>query len=421
MGWNVDKENFFEPIKETVSAFKLRGSYGSLGDQTFIDPDANNPNWYPFYPSLGTASPSGTNWLFGGSQQAAVSPSNLINRNLTWVTTNTLNLGADMSFFKNKLNATFEWYIRKANDFAGPAEALPGLLGATPPSVNNAAMETRGKELSVSWRDKIGEVSYGARLAVSDYKGKVTEYPNPTGLLNTWYVGQNMGDIWGYTTVGLFQSQAEIDAAPSQSKISGRTWKVGDVRYADVNGINGVDFGDNTVSNPGDRSVIGNNTPRYSFGFTGDVSYKNFDVSFFIQGIGKRDAWIGSNYFWGITGDEWQSSPFDVHLDRWTENNPNGYFPKFYLTDENGKNMNTQTRYLQNAAYLRFKNLQVGYALPKTLLEKIGFNKARVYISVENLFTVTSLIKTMDPELSISDAKIYPLQRTFSAGVNFSF
>ncbi|MGJ1422291.1 SusC/RagA family TonB-linked outer membrane protein [Sphingobacterium spiritivorum] len=423
LGWNLDKEAFFEPILPTISAFKLRGSYGALGDQAFLDTDPNNPVWYPFYPNLGTTSPPGTNWLFGGNQQASVTPPTLVNPDLTWVTTTTLNIGADMSFLQNKLNASFDWYIRKADDFAGPAQALPGTLGATPPTVNNAAMETRGMELSLSWRDKIGEVGYGARLSLSDYKGKVTRYPNPTGLIgsNIWYSGQAMGEIWGYTTYGLFQNQAEIDAAVPQTKISARTWKPGDVRYVDLNGNGEIDFGTNTISNPGDRSVIGNNTPRYAFGFTGDVNYKSFDLSFFIQGIGKRDAWIGSNYFWGITGDEWQSSPFDVHMDRWSEQNPNGYFPKFYLTDENGKNTQTQTRYLQNAAYLRFKNLQIGYGLPKGWLDKIGFSKARIYVGVENLFTVTSLIKTMDPELSISDSKIYPLQRTYSAGINFSF
>ncbi|MFD2904892.1 SusC/RagA family TonB-linked outer membrane protein [Sphingobacterium anhuiense] len=421
VGWNIDKENFFEPIKETVSAFKLRGSYGSLGDQAFLDTDPNNPQYYPFYPGLGTTSPTSTDWLFGGNREAAVRAPGIVNPDLTWVTTTTLNLGTDISFFQNKLNTSFDWYIRKANDFAVSSVALPGILGTTPPPVNDGAMETRGFELSVAWRDQIGDVKYGLRAVLSDYKGKITQFPNPTGSLSTWYTGQTMGEIWGYTTYGLFKDQAEIDAAPSQSKISGQTWKPGDVRYVDRNGIDGIDFGTNTVDNPGDKSVIGNNTPRYSYGFTGDVTYKNFDMSFFIQGIGKRDAWVGSNYFWGITGDEWQSSPFDVHMDRWSESNPDGYFPKFYLTGENGKNTQTQTRYLQNAAYLRLKNLQFGYGLPKSWLEKAGFGKARIYVSIDNVFTSTKLIKTMDPELSINDAKIYPLQRTYSAGINLSF
>lgn len=419
-GWNVDQEAFFEPLKKTVSAFKLKGSYGVLGDQAFLDVDGARV-WYPFFPSLATASPSGTSWLFGGSQQAAVFAPSLINTDLTWVSTSTLNLGTEISFFQNRLNTTFDWYIRKADDFAGPSAAYPGILGVSPPAANNAAMETRGIELSISWRDKIGELGYGLRANISDYQGKVTRYPNTTGAFNDWYAGKKMGEIWGYETYGFFQTAEEVANAPTQKAISGQKWTPGDIRYVDRNGDGKIDFGNNTLANPGDRFIIGNNTPRYSFGFTGDLNYKNFDFSFFLQGIAKRDAWIGSNYFWGIVDSEWQSSPFTVHQDRWTPENPNAYFPKLNLNGQSVKYTQAQTKYLQNAAYMRLKNIQLGYTLPKEWLAKIGFAKARLYMSVDNVFTVTSLIKTMDPELSIDDAKIYPLQRTYSAGINLSF
>lgn len=415
-GWNVDQEEFFEPVQHVVNNFKLRASYGSLGDQSFL-----GENWYPFFPALGTISPNGSNWLFGGSQQAYVRPPGLVNLDLTWITSKQVNVGADFSFLDNRLSAVFDYYIRKATDFAGPAEQLPAILGQTPPNKNNAAMETRGFELSLGWRDKIGEVSYGLRAILSDYKGKVTKYPNPTGSLSTWREGQEMGEIWGYVTHGLFQSDQEIADAPSQNKISGSQWTVGDVRYQDIDGDGEISFGSNTVSNPGDRTIIGNNTPRYQYSFALDLNWKNFDASFFLQGVGKRDAWVGSNYFWGIVGDQWQSSPFSAHKDRWTESNPNGYFPKFYLSNQNDKNTQTQTRYLQNASYLRMKNIQLGYTLPTAAVDRIKFSKIRVFASVENAFTITNLFKTVDPELFFSDAKIYPLQRVFSAGVNLSF
>lgn len=416
LGWNIDREPFFKSLERVINRFKLRGSYGSLGDQVFL-----GSNWYPFYPGLGTTSPTGSNWLFGGNQQAAISAPGLINNQLTWITTKSLNLGVDLAFHQDKLTVGFDWFERRATDFSGPAEAVASILGAAPPSANNAGMKTSGFELSVQWRDRIGKLGYGLRAQLSDYQGVVTKYPNPAGLLSNWYEGRKMGEIWGYTTLGLFKDQAEVDAAPSQAKISGRKWTPGDVRYADLNGDGIIDFGNSSLSNPGDRSIIGNNTPRFAFGLSGDLNWKNFDFMFFFQGIARRDAWIGSNYFWGIVGDEWQSSPFEVHLDRWSADNPNGYFPKFYLTGENGKNTQTQTRYLQNAAYLRLKQVQLGYSLPKTLLSKIRFAKARLYIGAENIFTITKLIKTMDPELSISDAKIYPLQHTVSAGINLSF
>lgn len=419
-GWNLDKEAFFEPLRKAVNALKLRGSYGSQGDQSFLD--ASAPNWYPFYPSLGTTRPTSTGWLFGGAQQAAVTPPGLVNPLLTWVTTTQLNIGADAAFLDNRLKASFDWYIRKADDYAYTGTALPAVLGTGVPIENNAGVETRGFEVMLSWSDKIGEVNYNLRGVLSDYRGKVTAFANnPQGDNGNFYVGRSLGEIWGYQTVGLFQSTEEVSKSPSQSKLNGKTWTPGDVRYADLDGNGTIDWGNNTLSNPGDRRVIGNNTPRYAFSFTGDASWNNFDIYIFLQGIAKRDAWVGSNYFWGVNGDEWQSSLFTEHYDRWTPTNPNGYFPKYYLTSEMGKNMNTQTKYLQNAAYLRIKNVQLGYSLPKSLLDPIKFNKVRFYVSVENLATFTNLIKTMDPELSIGDAKIYPLQRTYSAGVNVSF
>ncbi|ATP55675.1 SusC/RagA family protein [Pedobacter ginsengisoli] len=416
VGWNVDKESFFEPVKKYVNSLKFRGSYGELGDQVFLD-----LNYYPFYPSLGTARATSTSWLFGGTQQASVSLPGLVNDQLTWITSSTLNFGVDAAFFNNKLNASFDWYIRKATDFAGPSAALPALLGTNPPTVNNSAIKTKGWELSLTWRDRIGEVSYGLRTMLSDYGAKVTRYPNPTGLLSTYYQGLDMGEIWGYSTVGLFQTAEEIAAAPSQSLISTAQWTPGDVRYADLNGDGKIGPGASTLADPGDRKVIGNSTPRYSYGINADASWKGFDMQVFVQGVGKRDASITSNYFWGIVGDEWQSSLFTTHLDRWTPSTPNGYYPKYYMSGENGKNTQVQTRYLQNAAYLRVKNVQLGYTLKKNLVERIKLNKVRFYFSVDNLATITKFTEALDPELTMSGGKVYPLQRSYSAGVNVTF
>ena len=167
--------------------------------------------------------------------------------------------------------------------------------------------------------------------------------------------------------------------------------------------------------------MIGNTTPRFSYGLNLSADYKGFDFSLFLQGIAKRDAWIDSNYFWGIVGDQWQSSVFTVHSDRWTEDNPDGYFPKFYLTSQNNKNTQTQTRYLQNAAYMRIKNMQIGYTFPKSLISKINFERLRVYVSGDNLATFSSMFNTIDPEFSATNGKLYPLQRTWSVGLNVTF
>ncbi|KYP14048.1 TonB-dependent receptor [Flavihumibacter sp. CACIAM 22H1] len=415
-GWVLSKESFWKPIDQYINSFKLRASYGSLGDQSFLQ-----NNYYPFYPNLVTIAPRSTAWLFGGSQQAAVSQPSLINPNLTWITTSTLNFGVDASFLNNRLSGSFEWFIRKSEDFAGPSQAVPAVLGTTPPTTNNAAMETRGFELTLKWADQIGDFGYGIRGVLSDYRGKVTRYPNPNKLLSTWYEGLSMGEIWGYTSEGLFSTNEDASKAPNQKRIYGGNWGAGDVQYRDLNGDEVIDFGNNTVDSSGDRRIIGNNTPRYAFGLNLEANWKGFDVQVFVQGIAKRDAWIGSNYFWGVVDSEWQGSPFTVHKDRWTPANPNGYFPKFYMSGEVNKNQQTQTRYLQNAAYLRLKNLQLGYSIPAAITDRVKISKARLYVSVDNLFTITKLQKTMDPELSISDGKIYPLQRTISTGINLTF
>jgi TonB-linked SusC/RagA family outer membrane protein len=423
-GWNVDKENFWTSIRNTINTFKIRGSYGSSPDQLFLGYPSNTSYsnysaWYPFYPGLGITSPTNTSWLFGGAQQAAISQPPLVNSNLTWVTTTSYGIGADFSMLKNRLSLSYDYYIRKADNFAGPSQVLPSLLGTSVPSINNAGMKTTGFEVTAQWKDRIGDWGYSARVSLSDYTGTVTQYNNPTRSLSTWYVGQKMGEIWGYTTDGLYRSADEAAKAP-KAAFWGSTWNAGDVKYKDLNGDGIINTGLNTADSSGDRRIIGNSTPRYLFSTLLTADYKGFDLSIFLQGVLKRDAWIGSNYFWGITGDEWQSSPFQANMNRWTANNPNGYFPKYYMSSQNNKNTQVSDRYLQNAAYLRIKSIQLGYTLPTGLLSKAKIQKMRVYFTAENVATFTKLIKNLDPELSINDGKIYPLQRTFSCGVNIT-
>lgn len=412
--WVLSKETFWKPVEPYVNMFKFRVSYGTLGDQGFTD------SYYPFYPSMSTTAPASSNWLFSDGKHAYVSYPGLINPNLTWVTTSTIDFGVDMTFLNNRLNFVFDWYKRSAKDFVGPAEVLPSIIGTSSPQTNNSAMETKGFDLSLAWRDHIGEFNYGANFVLSDYMSEITDYPNPTGLNTTWYKGRKVGDVWGYETIGFFRSEEEIASAPSQEKIYAH-WTPGDVRYKDLNNDNAIDWGDNTLDSPGDKKVIGNTTPRFSYGLNLSADYKGIDFSIFFQGVAKRDAWVSSNYFWGIVGDQWQSSVFTIHEDRWTADNPNGYFPKYYLSSQNNKNTQTQTRYLQNAAYMRIKNLQLGYSFPKSLISKINFERLRVYMSVDNLATVTNMIDTIDPEFSATDGKLYPLQRTWSLGVNVTF
>ncbi len=423
--WILSREAFWEPLESTVNSLKIRASYGVLGDQGFTS------NRYPFYPNLNVRSPTAANYLFGGGRESFIGNPPLINSSLTWVTVSTLDFGADLSFLSNRLTVSFDWYRRSMDDYVGPAEALPAFLGSSAPQTNSAAMKTEGIELTVGWRHK-GTFSYGINAVLSDYSSVVTKYPNPRKIITSWYAGQKIGEIWGYETQGLFQSEAEIASAPSQSMLYNR-WLPGDVRYVDLNGDNQIDWGNSTVENPGDTKVIGNVTPRFAFGVNTNAQYKDFDLALFFQGVGKRQeapspTSTTANFFWGVTGDIGQSSGYAPHYDRWSEDNRDGYFPRYYLTAaEMNKNKQTQTRYMLNAAYLRVKNVQLGYTLPSSMARRFG-QKFRVFVNAENLLTVTRFIKTMDPEFLITpgksigvDGKVYPLQRVWAAGLQVTF
>ena len=418
VGWNVHLEPWWDAISlnNLLNTLKFRYSYGSQGDQS-------QTGWYQFFPSLGTSAPTSSNWYFQSGREARTSAPGLVNPALTWITTTVSNFGIDLTAFSNKLSVTAEIYKRSAKDFLGPARNLPAILGTNPPQENIAAIENKGFELTLNWRDRVGEVGYSLRGVLGNYNAWVTRYPNEARLITNWYEGEKMGSIYGYTTEGFFTGDADVAKHADQSKLYSR-WGAGDIKYADLNGDGVIDWGDNTVDNMGDRSIIGNSTPQYTYSLFGDVTWNNFDFSFFLQGVGKRDIFFGSgtNYFWGITGSEWQSSPFTVHMDRWTPTNPNGYFPKFYMSGENGKNMNTQTKYMQNGAYFRLKNVQLGYTIPTSVFQGIGIQKLRVFALVENVFTISPLQRhsTIDPEIAISDMKIYPMQRGYSMGVNLT-
>jgi TonB-linked SusC/RagA family outer membrane protein len=424
--WVVSREDFWSREVETrVNLLKLRASYGSLGDQGFL-----GSNYYPFYPSLAANAATSTSWLFNGSRDNNVSYPAMVNTALTWVTSTTIDVGLDVGALGNRLTASFDWYRRSSDDLVGPAEQLPAVLGASAPQTNNAALLTTGFELILTWRDQAGKVNYGARATLANSKSVVKRYPNENKAIDSWYDGAVVGDIWGYVTEGYFTPQ-EIDADPTlqqrQAEIFAK-WTPGDIRYADLNNDGFVTQGDRTVKNHGDLKIIGNSTPQYAYGLMLDAAWRNFDVSCFLQGVGKQDVWMNgetNNYFWGIIGvsnSEFQSSVFSIHKDRWTAENPSGYFPKYYLSEENNKNTKPQTKYLQDASYLRVKNFQLGYTLPKLLLEKVNIAKLRVYVSGENLLTITRMPKTIDPEFATTSAgKVYPLQQTWSCGLNLTF
>ena len=320
----------------------------------------------------------------------------------------------------------------------GPAPQLPLVLGIAPAIVNNADMKSYGFEIELSWRDRIGEVDYGVKFNLADAQQKVVKYPNTTNAFNDWYAGKMSGEIWGYTSLGIAKTDEEMKehlaSLPNggQNQL-GNKWGAGDIMYADINGDGKIDGGKGTLADPGDQRIIGNSTPRYNFGLVLDASYKGFDVSIFFQGVGKRDyaPIVGTNgaVFWGAVNNIWQSMAMEEHFDYFRpEGHPmganlNGYYPRPDFTSN--KNHQVQTRYLQDASYIRLKNLQIGYTLPKQWINKLHINRCRVYVSGDNLWTGTSLASMFDPEtLAAGDwgsGKTYPLSKVISFGLNVNF
>lgn len=412
VAWRVSEEKFWEPIRGWFDNFKLRASYGSLGNQALDESRYGN---FPYLATYGINTKYGA--LLNGTRPVAVSVPGLVSASFTWEIVNQIDFGFDASFFGGRLNTSFDWYRRNTKDMLTAGQALPAVLGTSVPQENAADMKTVGWEVSLEWNDRLSNgFGYHIKGVLSDYQASITKFSNPTKLLGTHYVGEKLNEIWGYVSNGLFQSDEDAKAA-DQSYLSGGSWGAGDVKYEDLNNDGKIDIGKNTLDDSGDRKIIGNSTPRYSYGITAGFDYKGFDFEMFWQGIGKRDYWLGGSQFWGFT-DEW-CTPLTSSLDYWTEDNRDAYFPRLHHYGVNGGNHQVSTRYLQNAAYLRLKNVVLGYTIPRSITEKVKISRLRVFVQGENLLTFTPLIDSYDPETL--NNMTYPINKKISVGLNLTF
>ncbi len=422
VGWNMAHEPFFEPLSDKISMFKLRGSWGRLGNM-------NTDNWYPFYLNMPVSSSAGS-WLVDGKRPNISSAPGIVSTLMTWETIQSWNIGLDWNALNGRFIGVLDLFNRTTKNMIGPAPELSSLLGTGVPQVNNADMESYGWELELTWRDMIQDFSYGIKLVLSDDRQRILRYPNDSYNLSNWYNGRMNGEIWGYTTVGIAKSDEEIVQHLEKNRPSwGSSWAAGDIMYKDLNGDGMVNSGANTLDDHGDLTIIGNSLPRYKFGITLDTAWKGFDFRMFLQGVGKRDYVLGGPYFWGAdAGGMWQSTGFEEHWDFFRdENNPLGanldsYYPRPLFGSN--KNQQTQTRYLQNAAYLRLKNIQLGYTLPGNVSEKVSLQSVRFYVSGDNLLTFSQITGIFDPELLGGDwgpGKLYPLSKVISVGLNINF
>ncbi|WP_126972991.1 SusC/RagA family TonB-linked outer membrane protein [Gynurincola endophyticus] len=429
--WRISEENFFLPLNNVISDLKFRGSIGSLGNQQISSA-------YPYIPTMRA---SVMNYILGGEKARSYSVPNPVSGSFTWETAITYNGGIDVSFFRNRLNISFDKYIRNTEDILASDVKLPSVYGASEPIVNVATIQTKGFELAVNYRDHFMLLNkpfkYSFNVALSDNHSVVKKINNPTKLTYSLYEGKEIGEIWGYITDGFFQTDAEARTYPVDQVFLNRVRRdnnipirAGDLRWLDLDGDNVISAGKNTIDDPGDQRVIGNSTPRYMYSFGGNANWNNFDISFFFQGLGKMDWYPGNNAdrFWGPYSRPYFSFiPNDFEKDVYSPDNTNAYFPNllaYVALNANNELRATNNRYLQDLAYLRLKNLTIGYTVPNNITKRALLKGLRVYVSGENLFTFTKLrSKYIDPEQAMSqiDGRVYPFSKTISFGIDMSF
>ena len=435
-GWRISEESFFQPVRQWIDNLKVRGSFGSLGNQ-------NISSYYSFARLISISS---LGYTFGeGSVLPKYSSlSAPIASGMTWETAQQWDFGFDLTMLGNRLNLTVDGYIRDTKDMLTDGVDLPGVYGADLPDMNAADLRTKGYEITLNWRDRLTlgnkPFEYSVGLNLSDYKSVITKYDNENKTFaKDYYEGMEIGEIWGYVTDGLFQTDEEAKAYAEKVDLSyvlkGQTggWQAGDVKFVDLDGDGKVGIGSNNVDNPGDRKILGNSLPSFSYGISASAQWNGFDVSAFFQGTG--------NHYWYPAG---QSMPFwgpysypylsflqkDFLADVWTAENTDAYFPRAMAYSASGGVLsNVNDRYLQNLRYLRFKNLTVGYTLPQSWTGKARIESVRIYFTGENLCYWSPLKKHsryVDPEAAIdrSDAynnAYYPWQKSFLFGIDVTF
>ncbi|WP_199141246.1 SusC/RagA family TonB-linked outer membrane protein [Pedobacter sp. ASV12] len=443
--WIASSEDFLKPLEPVLSTFKLRTSYGDLGNQNVGD--------FAYIQTLPTGTSS---YLIDGTQRQVItgSPKLLIDpNNYTWERVSTLNMGTDIGLFNNKFLLTFDYYSRDTKGMLTNGQELPAVLGTTVPSQNAADLRTKGWELSVTYRDKFDlgsqPFNFSAKVFLADSKSKITKFKNEQNLFSSYRVGQNIGEIWGLENDGFFQNASEIKALDQSAIVPWGALSVvpGWPKYKDLDGNGKIERG-LSANNPKDLKIIGNSADRYSIGANLNMDWNGFDLGIFLQGVLKRDFYPHHYLFWGPYQQPYANVyPWNLDFYRATADspaqrakhsasylaagladaNPNAYYPvlQSWLADANyGAGLDIpQSKYLLNGAYLRIKNITLGYTLPAKLSRRIRASRLRFFASLDNVYEFSSIKKYVDPEAinQSSSAWAYPYQRKYAFGLNLDF
>ncbi len=460
--WRVDQEDFLLD-NDLVSFLKLRGSYGSLGNQFVTE--------YGYIPTM---SAFNGNYIIDGALPQRITPPQLVSSNYTWEDVTSVNLGIDLGLFEDRIMVNFDYYIRDTEGMLTLGKDLPDVLGASEPAENAADLRTTGWELGVNYRNTFTVLgkpfNFDTKFILSDTRSEITRFDNPNGNLTQFYEGMELGEIWGLTSDGFFTSEAEIEALDQSSLIPWGALSIvpGWPKYVDQDGNGAIEKG-LTIDDPKDLSVIGNVLPRLRFGVNLGFEWAGFDVSAFFQGIGDRDYYPIDYLYWGFYQQPYAggyahlmdfyrgADDSEVDMAKHSQSyidaglasaNTDAAYPilQAWLADRNlGERIDEskglaipQTEYLLDASYVRFKNLTIGYTLPNTLTEKVGISNLRIFVSGENIAEWSELKDYYDPEAitnivdgrlnpavsngrQVGSGYVYPFQRRYAAGINLNF
>ncbi|MDP2338301.1 MAG: TonB-dependent receptor [Bacteroidota bacterium] len=394
-GWRISEEPFFANLKDKINNLKLRASWGKLGNQ--------NIGSYPFSSDVNL----GLKYVFDKQVLSGAGITDLANTEISWETTTSSNIGVDVTLL-DKLNITADYYYKKTDDILLPLD-IPKIIGMNAPAQNAGVVENKGWDLGINYSDWEHEFKYEIGINISDVKNKVLDLRgvNKTGITVN-HEGQPMYSLYGLKADG-FITKADFDET-GKYKNAKQFGSIapGDIKYVDMN--------NDSIINSNDYTIIGHTIPRYTFGFTFNSKYKNFDFSFFLQGVGKADGLIRDQ---GIMPFVMGGTVQEQHKDRWTPDNRDAMFPRFAFNETN--NEQTSSFWMRDASYVRLKNIQLGYTLPKRIMNKIKAQQLRIYFSGQNLLTLDNFWDGYDVEAPVGNGGYYPQVKTYSFGLDVKF
>jgi hypothetical protein len=396
---------------------KLRASYGGNGNQNI----GNNYAFDAFYAQSGYSNPNnGTNAYFGNSTNLGFALLQFANPDLSWETSRQFNIGLDLTL-ANHFTFTADYYVKTLKNMLLQRTLPQSAGGLSNPFINAGNMENKGWEFSVNYRNKFGKLGVDVTGMISDVKNKVVSLVDGTPFIGDGIrtaPGQALGSYFGYVSDGYFSDSNDVKISPVQFGIP---WspnptagpKPGDVRYADINNDGKVDVND--------RKFLGNAFPRYEYSININLTYGNWDFNLFGQGVGMRNNFLSGTGAVPFNSADFAASLLDIHKDYWRPNNEKALFPRLLPSGSGGNNFLLASQWIRSAAYFRIKNINIGYTIPKSVLNKAKISSLRIYFSCANLLTLSDAWKGFDPEINSANAEFYPLMRTFTGGINVNF